>query len=292
MRTQTTLAALAVCLTLPLVSGCKRSSPSTEKAATAPTMSETLGLEATAAVHPDITAKHEISQGCQGALGALASCALAKSCDEETVFYLPAASRDALIALETSHNYSATAFARYCLSSCKSRSAEIDEATFIRDVCGAHPVTPAAGNPAVLAKAFSLRGQVEIEAEGVPLTKIIEIFGKPTVARASPYDCDSAFDEGPIEEHVYPSFIIETDGSNAVVRSMQMTDGNTVRISDGQILGTVTEMRFRTLFGARVQQFGQANRISASADGSMESAYDFYFNPEGILQRVDYFIGC
>lgn len=223
---------------------------------------------------------------CSGALDALASCAEAKTCDAEISAYLPAASRSSLIALEAEPAFSVTEFDRYCLEACRSRSRKIDEIAFARDVCGVGAAS------FVHVVGFLLSGKLELNAAGLPLAEVVAVFGQPTEKRYTPNDCGSAFSEGNIEEHAYPTFTLETDGQRAVIRSLRLIEGNALQLSNGQVLVAMSESQFKQIVGPSAQAMGDSYRVSALASGDFETAYDFRFDSAGKLTQVDFWIAC
>ncbi|MFT4266494.1 MAG: hypothetical protein QM586_04610 [Xenophilus sp.] len=69
-------------------------------------------------------------------LSAATACAAETACTQDTPAMLSGADRGALIAMERVHGFSTPAFDRYCMKACASKSSEIDEDAFSRDVCG------------------------------------------------------------------------------------------------------------------------------------------------------------
>lgn len=298
--------AIAVSLVSLVMPGCSRSA-SQPMASVKPGTGLSDIYEATAGsaapfavANPVAIAEVSISSAgeglCDGALDALASCAATKTCGGNISTYLPAASRSALIALEGMPGYSEDAFDRYCLDSCRSRDSKVDLVVFAREVCGvdgegvAVVPFPDAGM-LVRVTAFSLQGMLEVGVRGVPLAQVVQAFGQPRTRRITPYECDSAFDEGTIQEYIYPEFSLETDGKSAVVRFMKVGGGNTVLLSDGQSFGVASEFDLKQVFGGDASNYGAFYRTSASPDGSLETAYDLTFKG-GKLDSVAYWIGC
>lgn len=235
---------------------------------------------------------------CAGAMEALASCAHAKTCDANISMYLPATNRSQLIAMEGDLSYSEDAFDRYCIDVCKARDSRVDSAAFHQDVCGAQAAAPANGEPEdgrasrtePVARALSLRGQMEVGTAGVPLTRVVQKFGQPRTKSPTPHECGSAFNEGDIQEYDYADFSIETDGKTAIVRSMKLGNGNRILLSTGQSVERLSEAVFREAYGLR-PFFTDTYRTGISPRGDLESAYDFHFEG-GQLHRIEYWIGC
>ena len=242
------------------------------------------------------TAAKADASACAGALEALASCASAKLCTDISM-YLPAASRDQLIALEGAPGYSEEAFDRYCINACQASDSRVDSALFQRDVCGAQVASPVTDQSdgreefAPVVRAFYLRSSMKVGMAGVPLAAVVGEFGLPRNRSPTPHECGSAFSEGNIEVYDYADFTIETDGHTAIVRSMKAGNGNRIILSTGESIERLSEMDFDQAYGNRAEVFGDAYRTGISPGGDMESAYDFHFE-DGQLARVDYWIGC
>lgn len=297
-------------------SGCSRAdSGAAEPAALAPAPAAATASAAVepaspaaaspAGQHGDGVAATSLDSQCLRARNALAPCAEASTCDEDIAMFLPAASRDALIALEKRPGYSSDAFDAYCLKACQTRSAAVDEAAFARDVCG--PGTSTGGAAAGQAPndqaadpakpqavvSFVLHKKLDAPAsQTLPLDNVVSILGQPEAKRTTPYECDSAFEEGTIQLYSYPDADIETDGHMAIVRRVKLTGGNAIKLSGGSLLdANTTRDDLQRLIG-HLEHGTQSERVSAQPDGSLESSYDFHFNALGRLVSVDYWIGC
>jgi len=240
---------------------------------------------------------------CAGAIDALASCAVAKSCDQDISMFLPATNRSQLIALERAPDYSEEGFNRYCVDVCKARDPRVDGTVFAQEVCGVQPNDAVTGEPAgkpasgsatatgPVARAFLLRGTLEVGTTGVPLAEVLAAFGQPREKSPTPHECGSAFTEGDIAQYAYADFTLETDGKTATVRSMKLVNGNRLVLATGQSVERLSEADFKRAYGSRAELFGDAYRTGISPGGDLESAYDFHF-ADGQLEDVDYWIGC
>lgn len=231
---------------------------------------------------------------CSPLLDVLAACATHEPCSEDMTMFLPAASRDQLIAAERLPGFSEDAFDRYCLRTCQARSPTVDDAIFAKEVCAVE-AEPAASGPAAsgsaLPVAFVLSAGLKVGMDGVAVVEIERALGRPEQDAVTPFECDSAFAEGDIRQWRYPGLVLETDGSRAVVRSMRLQSGHRLLLSSGESIGQVDEEGFRRRFGERAERVGDVYRVGAGNGSDWEAAYDFRFE-SGVLVSVDYWIGC
>lgn len=223
----------------------------------------------------------------------LAACAAQSRCDQDMAVSLPGAARSSLVAGENLRSFSEEAFDRYCVQACRARAAQVDEEAFARDVCAV--AAPASVSPEVPVGAaiegFTVEGKLQVGTEGVSLAVIEQALGAPEQDTATPFECGSAFEVGDIRQLTYPGLVMESDGTRAVVRSMSLTAGHRVLLSDGESMGAIDEAAFQRRFGDRAERVGDSYRVSAGTGDDWEDAYDFHFEG-GRLARVDYWIGC
>lgn len=210
--------------------------------------------------------------------------------------FLPGTARSGLVAAENLPGFSEEAFDRYCVQACRARAAKVDEAAFARDVCAMGAPTSGtvllgSAPVGVAIAGFALEGKLQVGTEGVSLAAIEQALGAPEQDTVTPFECGSAFESGVIRQLTYPGLVVESDGSRAVVRSMSLTAGRRVLLSDGELMGAIDEVAFQRRFGDRAEPIGDGYRVGAGTGDDWEAAYDFHFEG-GRLARVDYWIGC
>lgn len=288
---------LLALLATPMISSCKSETRSAEPAAAhaSPTVSGTPRVEP---VEPVVTAetpstKEEAAAegiGCEQAEAILATCAAEAACSTEMTMFLPSAARSQYVLLTEQAWFSEQQFDRYCERACTTKSPAVDYTSFKKDVCSADP---AAGATAASTSVILLKVQgIPMAPEGVPVSKLTSALGKPHRVSESRYTCDSAFDAENVQEYVYPHATFESDGTTAVLRSMEVSESNQIVLPGLGAAGAQRESDIQKAQGIEVMPLkDHVYRTSTVPGGDLETAYDLIFRG-GKLAKVEYWIGC
>jgi hypothetical protein len=230
--------------------------------------------------------------GCAKALELINTCAYETTCDSDITTNLPSEPRSHFNTLSQQGWFRSEAFRTYCLDACKSKSAKIAVDSFKFEVCGYSDDLSTGKKYKPIIEALNIEDKVKTPVQGVELKVISAKLGKSLNSKNSPYGCDSAFSEKNTQLQEYPSFSLETDDKTAVIRSIEMNGVNSLLLTNGKIITTMTERQFNSAYALQAVKLDlHVYRSAATKDSGLESAYDFYFK-EGKLIKVMYWIAC
>jgi hypothetical protein len=236
---------------------------------------------------------------CQLALKVLDNCAHQRKCDAEMTLYLPSAPRSNLISLSKSPWFGAAAFASYCEAVCNAKSADVNEAKFADEVCGASlPQKIKSGNSKA-AMRNAMRMQVAfgdefvVADQPVPLKKVLQRLGKPAKVTKSTFECSSAFESENTMEYTFADAGFEVSGQEAVLRWARLgPKARLVLPSDAGAAMPVTREVLASLPGyPRLALKADAIRIGLKPGTDLSRAFDFQF-VDGRVAKVELWIGC
>lgn len=251
---------------------------------------------ATASRAVPVSTPSAMTDSCRKAQEVLVTCAYETTCNPDMTMYLPAAARDVLVTLEKAAGFNSGAFGRYCEHACNAKSRNVDEAAFAREVCKPESKELSNAQTAAIAGPEGIhvvvKADLVIGVEPVELAKVLRLLGKPHRIVKSPYQCDSAFESEGTKLYEYDDFRFESDGKLAVLRMVTPGPWAMVVVPGWPPSATLTYSRLKSLPGfTTLNLTDDTLRIAPKVGASLESAYDFKFKGDRLL-NVKYWIGC
>jgi hypothetical protein len=230
--------------------------------------------------------------GCTKALELINTCAYESTCDSDITTNLPSEPRSHFNTLSQQGWFRSEVFTKYCVDACKSKSPKIVADTFKFEVCGYADDLSTGKKYEPIIEALNIEGKVKTPVQGVELKVISAKFGKSLNSKNTPYGCDSAFSEKNTQLQEYSSFSLETNDKTGVIRSIEMNGVNSLLLTNGKIVTSMTEQQFNSAYALQtVKLDSHVYRSAATKDSGLESAYYFYFK-DGKLIKVMYWIAC